>query len=289
MEAPKSSVRPSSGPLLSLSAFVNRHSARFGAELSSRLDEAQRFCSKLASNFPVLPPSPKVVRSHLQSAHSSLPFASVSQKPREGNEMSSERVSKALLGTSVYTVSNANNEFVLISDPNSTKSIGLLCFREEDADAFLSQVRSRRGEVKGSVKVVPITLDQVYMLNVEGIAFRFLPDPVQIKNALELKPKSSTSGFDGVPVFQSDLLVVKKKRRRYLPIFFRKEDIEKELSTVARASKGGYSASQHILVGSLEDVLIKMQKSEKNSGWEDLIFVPPGKSHLQHIQDIAKS
>jgi hypothetical protein len=27
---------------------------------------------------------------------------------------------------------------------------------------------------------------QVYMLKAEGIAFRFLPDPLQIKNALEV-------------------------------------------------------------------------------------------------------
>lgn len=31
-----------------------------------------------------------------------------------------------------------------------------------------------------------------------------------------------------------------------------------------------------------------MQTSEKNSGWEDLIFIPPGKSHSQHIQEVTK-
>ncbi|KAM3289065.1 hypothetical protein P3S67_017352 [Capsicum chacoense] len=53
--------------------------------------------------------------------------------------LSSEYVAKTLTRTSVYTVSNSNNEFVLISDPNSAKSIGLLCFCKEDADAFLAQ------------------------------------------------------------------------------------------------------------------------------------------------------
>lgn len=197
-------------------------------------------------------------------------------------------MAKRLVGTSVYTVSNTNNEFVLISDPDGVKSIGLLCFRREDAEAFLAQVRSRRGEFRGGAKVVPITLDQVYALKVEGIAFRFLPDPVQIKNALELKASEAKSGFDGVPVFQSDLLVVKKKNKRYCPIYFQKEDIEKALSTVSRASRGP-AMSQHIMVGSLEDVLKKMEISEKNSGWEDLIFIPPGKSHSQHIQEITKA
>lgn len=32
-----------------------------------------------------------------------------------------------------------------------------------------------------------------------------------------------------------------------------------------------------------------MQTSEKNMGWEDLIFIPPGKSLSQHIQDVVKA
>jgi hypothetical protein len=66
-------------------------------------------------------------------------------------------------------------------------------------------------------------------------------------------------------------------------------------------------------VGSLEDVLKKMevvkfafwllfisweviwiliivspmlQTSERGSGWDDLIFIPPGKRHSQHIKEI---
>lgn len=202
--------------------------------------------------------------------------------------LSSDVVSKTLSGTSVYTVSNSDNEFVLVSDPYSLKSIGLLCFRKEDAESFLAQVKSQRRELRSKARVVPITLEQVYMLNVEGIAFRFLPDPVQIKNALEMKASNAKSGFDGVPVFQSDLLVVKKRNRRYCPIYFRKEDIEKELSTVSRASKGS-GVSRHIVVGSLEDVLKKMEMNETNSGWEDLIFIPPGKSHSQHIQEVVNT
>lgn len=215
-----------------------------------------------------------------------LPFASVGQANHLYDAaLSSDDVAKTLAGTSVYTVSNTNNEFVLISDPNDgAKSISLLCFRREDAEALLAQVQSRRRELKSKAKIVPITLDQVYMLKVEGIAFRFLPDPVQIKNALELKASDARSGFDGVPVFQSDLLVVKKKNKRYCPIYFQKEDIEKELSR--RLSRG---LSQHIMVGSLEDVLKKMERSEKNSGWDDLIFIPPGKTHSQHIQEVAKA
>ncbi|XWS25623.1 hypothetical protein CRYUN_Cryun27aG0083700 [Craigia yunnanensis] len=262
MEFPKPPPFPAN-PFLSLSTFIHR----LGAELVTRFHHTNHLAATFALGFS--PPA----------AFRPRPlFASVSQPKAAAAAaatLSPEQVAKTLFGTAVYTVSNSNNEFVLISDPNGAKSIGLLCFRQEDAEAFLAQVRLRRRELRSNAKVVPITLDQVYSLKVEGIAFRFLPDPIQIKNALELKAGDIKSGFDGVPVFQSDLLVVRKKNKRFCPIYFNKEDIEKELSKVSRVSRGP-SVSQHIMM------------SEKNSGWEDLIFIPPGKSYSQHLQDSVK-
>lgn len=281
MELPKPAF--SFNPLSSLPTFINHHSHRLGTELSSRIDETKRLAGSLAGNF-----SPFPAVNWLQRPAFRPPFASLAQpKQAAVATLSSEQVAKALAGTPVYTVSNSNNEFVLVSDPNGVKSISLLCFRQEDAEAFLAQVRLRRRELRSNAKVVPVSLDQVYSLKVEGIAFRFLPDPVQIKNALELKSADINSGFDGVPVFQSDLLVVKKKNKRYCPVYFNKEDIEKELLKSSRVSRG-LGVSQHIMVGSLEDVLRKMEMSERNSGWGDLIFIPPGKSHSQHIQEVVK-
>ncbi|XP_071710853.1 protein TIC 22, chloroplastic [Rutidosis leptorrhynchoides] len=280
----ESSPNPCSSATPNPFTFINHHFLRLRAHITTRLDETRREITKNIFQFH-----------NLHNKHHSLPFASLSHQPQEHTgkhvfdlALSSANVSKTLAGTELYTVSNSDNEFVLISDPNGLKSIGLLCFRQEDAEAFLAQVRLRKGELRGRAKVVPISLDQVYMLKVEGIAFRFLPDPVQLKNAMELKASATNSGFDGVPVFQSDLLVIKKKNKRYCPIYFRKEDIEKELLMVPRGPRG-QGVSQHIMVGSLEDVLKKMEMSEKNSGWEDLIFIPPGKSHSQHLQEVVNA
>lgn len=152
MEAPKSSVAPTpSNPLLSFSTFIHQHSLRLGAELASRLEDTKRLTSKLAANFPSFPspPTPPPPPPSHSSSPLLLPFASLSQSqspPRPApaaaasTTLSSDYVAKTLAGTSVYTVSNSNNEFVLISDPNGAKSIGLLCFRREDAEAFLAQV-----------------------------------------------------------------------------------------------------------------------------------------------------
>ncbi|CAI0558162.1 unnamed protein product [Linum tenue] len=56
---------------------------------------------------------------------------------------------------------------------------------------------------------------------------------------------------------ESDLLVVKNKNMRFCPIYFQKEEIDKELAKVSRASRG---VLRNIMqVGSLEDVLRKME------------------------------
>ncbi|XP_031740688.1 protein TIC 22, chloroplastic isoform X2 [Cucumis sativus] len=252
MEIPK--PYPHSNPLISVSSFIHHHCTKLGAELSNRLEDTKRFAGTLARRWPA------------QANWRSFPtpaFASLARHTHAlAATLSPDQVAKSLVGTAVYTVSNSNNEFVLISDPNGAKSIGLLCFRKEDAETFLAQVRSRKRELRSNAKVVPITLDQ-------------------------LKASETGSSFDGVPVFQSDLLIVKKKNKRYCPIYFTKEDIEKELLKVPKARRFG--TSQHIMVGSLEDVLKKMELNENNSAWEDLIFIPPGKSHSQHFQEVGKA
>ncbi|XP_031498953.1 protein TIC 22, chloroplastic [Nymphaea colorata] len=280
--SPSSSPQPFPHFISSISGFIQLSLSRFReqwmqceAEACCRIEEGKRRIGSMVGNLPI---GRRPVR----------PFAAISHEqfqPKRAFDiaLSTEEVAKTLAGTAVYTVSNANNEFVLVSDPNGQRSLGLLCFRQEDAESLLAQVQLRQPVLGKGARVVPITLDQVYMLKVEGIAFRFLPDPTQIRNALELKASGATKAFDGVPVFQSDLLVVKKKNRRYCPIYFQKEDIERELLKVSRVSRG-VSLSQHIMVGSLEDVLKKMEINSKNSGWEDLIFIPPGKSYSQHIK-----
>ncbi|CAD6343839.1 unnamed protein product [Miscanthus lutarioriparius] len=229
--------------------------------------------------------------SHLNAPRPALAAAAARTPGPQGTSLSlalaPDEVARALTGTPVFTVCNSSNEFVLVSDPaTGLRSLGLLCFRSEDADALLSHVRTRQPMLGKGAKVVPITLDQVYMLKAEGIAFRFLPDPLQIKNALEMK--SGLTAFDGVPVFQSDLLVVKKQKKRYCPIYFQKEDIERELTRASKGSRGS-ALSKQIMVGSLEDILKKMEINERNSGWDDLIFIPPGKSLNQHINEVTQA
>ncbi|KAG0618593.1 hypothetical protein M758_4G076200 [Ceratodon purpureus] len=186
--------------------------------------------------------------------------------------MSAEQVSKRLDGVPVYTVSNSSNEFVLVSDLNTSKSLGIFCFREADAEALLSQVRDREPSLGRGAKVVAVSLDKVYQLSTEGIAFRFLPDPRQVRNALETRSRAGESGkaFDGVPVFQSDNLILRSNNRRFCPIFFSKEDLENALQRAFKQQQRvnpSLKVNTDIQVGSFEDVLKRMEV------WLFLLFI----------------
>ncbi|XP_059281573.1 protein TIC 22, chloroplastic-like [Lycium ferocissimum] len=137
---PSTGFGPSTSPLLSLSTFIHQHVSRLGTEAKRLGAEAKQFADGFIQQ-PFSPAAAAVGQSCSFPANSYLPFASVSQQRQEKVAgLSSGYVAKTLAGTCVYNVSNSNNEFVLISDPNSAKSIGLLCFRKEGAEAFLAQV-----------------------------------------------------------------------------------------------------------------------------------------------------
>jgi Tic22-like family len=59
-------------------------------------------------------------------------------------------------------VSNGQGEIVLVSAPDSGRSLGLVCFKKEDAEAILQEMRWMDKEMthEGS-RVVPLALNKV--------------------------------------------------------------------------------------------------------------------------------
>lgn len=122
-------------PLAAAASFLRHHVSRLGSELSARVDQGRRFVLSAAAPRVSLPP-------FAAASVGSAAAASASQgKHAFDLALSADYVAKTLAGTAVYTVSNSNNEFVLISDPNNSfRSLGILCFRQEDAHTLLAQV-----------------------------------------------------------------------------------------------------------------------------------------------------
>lgn len=194
--------------------------------------------------------------------------------------MSTETIEERLAGVPVYALSNSNEEFVLVSGLSTGKSLGLFCFKQEDAEALLEQMKSMDpGMRKGGSKVVPVALNKVFQLKIDGVAFRLIPEPSQVKNALLEREQAGLSddAFSGVPVFQSRSLVLKSQNKSYRPVFFRKEDLEKSLS---RASHEQHKLNPAFKQGDIEvavfEEIIKSMKEGSTTTWDDVVFIPPG-------------
>ncbi|KAF3787601.1 Uncharacterized protein EJ110_NYTH13046 [Nymphaea thermarum] len=217
----------------------------------------------------------------------SAPWARVSLKKRNPLELAERRsnqvmaigdVEERLAGVPVYALINSNEDFVLVSGAKTGKSLGLLCFREEDAERLLDQLKSMDPGMREGSKVVAVALNKVVQLKVNGVAFRFVPDPTQVANALKDNRKDEDdNAFPGVPVFQSKSLVLRSQGKRYRPVFFRKEDLERSLYLASRDRRGLNPGFRHgdTEVHVMEDI-IKGMMEDNASKWDDIIFIPPG-------------
>ncbi|KAF3642159.1 putative F-box protein-like isoform X1 [Capsicum annuum] len=86
---------------------------------------------------------------------------------------------------------------------------------EADAGALLKRMESMDPSIRNGSRVVPVALNKVFQLKVDGVAFRLIPEASQVKNAMKEIERAGTSddSFYGVPVFQSRSLVLKSQKR----------------------------------------------------------------------------
>ncbi|KAF5738486.1 chloroplast inner membrane import protein Tic22 [Tripterygium wilfordii] len=195
---------------------------------------------------------------------------------------SNRSIEERLAGVPVYALSNSDQEFVLVSGSSIGTSLGLLCFRKEDAEALLEQMKSMDPEMRrGGSKVVAVSLSKVCQLKVDGVAFRLIPDSAEIKNALMARQKLglSSDGFSGIPVFQSRSLVLRSQNKSYRPVFFKKEDLERSLVRASQQQRkiNPVLKQGDIEVAVFEEIIKGMQMQESSTlKWDDVVFIPPG-------------
>ncbi|KAG0476789.1 hypothetical protein HPP92_013630 [Vanilla planifolia] len=217
----------------------------------------------------------RVLNLDLPSASNATPpFARITL---ESGGMTPLSIEKRLSGIPVYALSNAAGEFVLVSGMRTGRSLGLLCLKREDAESLLNQMKSMNQEMREGSKVVAVSLDKVFQLKVDGVAFRLIPDPEQVLNAAKMKDGEVLHDFPGVPVFQSKSLILRSQGKSYRPAFFRKEDLEDSLHK-ASSEQRKFNPSWRkgdIEVFVLEQIVSTM-KGSSTSDWDDILFIPPG-------------
>ncbi|KAH7573357.1 hypothetical protein JRO89_XS03G0128300 [Xanthoceras sorbifolium] len=196
--------------------------------------------------------------------------------------MSTQAIEERLGGIPVYALSNANEEFVLVSGVSTGKSLGLLCFKEEDAATLLEQMKTMNPLMRqGGSKVVTVALKKVVHLKIDGVAFRLIPEATQVKNALEARANSRSPIFTREQLHEWRIYMEREKAGFHddgfsgVPVF--QEDLEKSL---ARASRQQNKINPALRRGDIQvavfEEIIKGMKEGTTSTWNDVVFVPPG-------------
>ncbi|XP_022150434.1 protein TIC 22-like, chloroplastic isoform X2 [Momordica charantia] len=274
-------------PLDEMSFHGNDPNSSFERNLRQALYSLQNHCSGLLHTLSHLPPfnPPLPFKTHLQNqpkraldsaispsdpaaknplwarvAESATTQFSPSARPAAAAALSTEAIEERLAGIPVYALSNSAEEFVLVSGASTAKSLGLFCFKKEDAEALLQHVGMMDASAQNGSKVVPVALNKVFQLHVNGVTFRLVPECSQVKNALSSKS-----------------LILRSQNKSYRPAFFRKEDLEKSLQRASREQNQVNPAFRpgDIQVAGFEEV-IKGMKDNSISTWDDVVFIPPG-------------
>ncbi|PIN22696.1 hypothetical protein CDL12_02982 [Handroanthus impetiginosus] len=239
----------------------------------------QTHFSNFFHNLQTNPPLQNTLFAKISNENNALSGKVTASSSNNSNNygMSAEAIENRLAGVPVYALGNVDREFVLLS--GAGKSLGLFCFSKADAEALLKQMNSADPSTSSGSKVVPVALGKLVQHKADGVAFRFVPEASQIRNALEARKMAGISGesFPGVPVFQSKSLILRSQNKKYRPLFFRKEDLDKYLSRASR-DQGRLNPSLRqgdVQVAVLEDIIQGMKDSSESS-WNDVVFVPPG-------------
>ena len=213
-----------------------------------------------------------------------------------------EQVMKKLGSVPVFTVTDNKGAPLVASVPDgqSKATIAGVFISEHDAQAFVEQLKSKHPDIAKTVKVVPVSLGQVYQLNQtnknkpNAVDFTYVPERQQVNSALALLQQSGQkiNQFNGTPLFvaragqQKGYLTIKRENDQVIPFFFQKEELQTMLDRF-KQQKPDLASTIEIQVVSLEGV-IQTLKTSNNSELNQIMLVPPQES-IAFVRSLQQS
>ncbi|KAL7085968.1 hypothetical protein ACP275_14G310100 [Erythranthe tilingii] len=185
--------------------------------------------------------------------------------------LSNTEIKNRMAEIPVYKLSNDSQDKIEGISEFGDRKIRFYFLNKPDALNFKERI-----ECSPDARMFDARLTEVVDFEGDTAPIRLIPELSEVKNAIQEK-KKHIAGFPdgvfaGVPVFQSDRLIVKGEgEQKYRPAFLRKTDLEKALANAKAPKQRGT-----IQVAALEDIIQEM-KDCSTSKWNDAVFVAPGK------------
>lgn len=215
--------------------------------------------------------------------------------------LSPEQIIQKFRPVPVFTITNDQGA-PLVAAQNGTQggAVAGVFITQKDAQTFLDNLKTRNPDLAKTVKVVPVSLAEVYQLDQasqgkaakERLNFAYVPSQQQVDLALTLLKQSGqkVEQFNGTPLFvarggaEKGYLTIQQGNRAVIPMFFKKEELQSLLDRF-KQQQPKEAASLEIQVLNLEG-LMDLLKTKNDPQLDQIILIPPQES-LDFIRSMS--
>jgi nickel transport protein len=209
--------------------------------------------------------------------------------------LTDEQVAERLRNVPVFTITDEEGSPLVTTPPDSAEGaapVAGVFISQSDAQEFLDTLREDDPELAGAVRVVPVSLAEVYELALAGqdpdqrLEFMFIPSEEEVATAVTLLQSTGEeiSSFEGVPLFvarsntdgEEGYLTIQQGNQQVIPMFFKEDDLQAMLERLQQVQPD-LATTVDIQVINLEGLINTLENSD-NPELERILLIPPEES-----------
>ncbi len=211
-----------------------------------------------------------------------------------------EQVLQKLGPVPMFTITDEKGAPLVASVPNQKKQSGVagVFINQQDAQAFINRLKTKNPNLAKNVRVVPVSLAEVYKLEQanknkpNSPNFAFVPQQQQVDAAKQVLQQSGQNAqkFNGTPLFvakagkDKGYLTIKQGSGQVIPFFFNKSELQTMLERFKK-QKPDLASTIQIQVVNLEGMLQALQ-TRNDQGLSQVVLVPP-KASVDFVRSLA--
>jgi Tic22-like family len=204
-----------------------------------------------------------------------------------------DQVLQKLNPVPVFTIADEQGAPLVASGENEAKVAGVF-ISQTDANNFVNDLKTKNAELANKVKVVPVSLGEVYKLaessqsQENALNFAYVPQETAVTSAKTILQQTGQEYKGGVPLFvakggeDKGYLTIEKDSQQVIPFFFEKQQLDNMVAKF-KEQKPDIAASVNIEVVPLEGVIETLEKSDDRM-LNKIVLVPSTES-LQFLQN----
>lgn len=208
-----------------------------------------------------------------------------------------EQVLEKLDPVPVFTIADEQGAPLVASGDDEAKVAGVF-ISQADANEFVNQLKDKNPELADKVKVVPVSLGEVYKLaeaaqtQENALNFAYVPQEEAVNSAKIIGEQNQQPYQGGVPLFvakggeDKGYLTIERDSQQVIPFFFDKGQLE-EMVAKFKEQKPDIAADVDIEVVPLEGIIETLETSEDKM-LEKIVLVPTEES-IQFLQNFSGS